>query len=52
MCTFEDDRTGQAYDVAIGAVRAELDKKFDRSLTYIHQDGEPTRGCWVKHIGR
>ncbi|MHB8510175.1 MAG: hypothetical protein ACYDGR_16290 [Candidatus Dormibacteria bacterium] len=43
MCTFEDDRTVQVCDIAIGSVRAELDGKFTGSLTYVHRDGEPTR---------
>lgn len=43
MCTFEDDRSVQVCDVAVGQVRAELDLSFPGLVTYEHQDGQPTR---------
>jgi len=42
MCTFEDDRTVEVCDVAIGRVRAELDRRFAGSVAHVHREGAPT----------
>lgn len=43
MCNFEDDRTVEVCDVAIGRVRAHLDRRFAGSVVYIEREGAPTR---------
>jgi hypothetical protein len=43
MCTFENEHSIQVCDVAIGQVRAELDRRFPGLVTYVHEDGQPTR---------
>ena len=42
MCTFENDRTVEVCDVAIGAVRKALEEQFFGSVTFAHRDGAPT----------
>ena len=42
MCTFEDDRTVQVCDIAIDAVRRDLESRFASDVTSTHREGEGT----------